>query len=207
MKSDLEELEYSRAKTKFTQTWQGTLWRWVEWIFAVYCIYKWIATTCNVLFNRTGSSDPITTMLSIFLSQQDDPVDTAFWSQQLSFWFAGMIVVGSIRGFLKLWIRLLHLFQLNLKLAPSHMLLFTAHMMGMYFLSSVLMMQMSLPTEYRYLLSTVEFDFFRHWSDVIVVVSSCVSCIVMYVIYSTHDAKSMVIDFADVQLVHLESGK
>ena len=166
-------------------------------------------TTVNVVLRRTGSSDPITTMIFIVLSQFGDSVqiNTEFWLQQLSFWFAGIIVVGSIRGFLKLLIRILDVFQWNVTLSINHLLLLTAHIMGMYFLSSILMMQLSLPTEYRYLLSSsVEFDFFRRWSDVIFVISSLISLAVTYVVYSTHDVKSMAQDFWDVEMMQLESG-
>ncbi|KAI8390261.1 Abscisic acid G-protein coupled receptor-domain-containing protein [Blakeslea trispora] len=210
MRLDLEELEQSYTKGKYAQTWRGKLWRLIELLFAVYCVYKLIATTVNVILRRTGSSDPITTMISIVLGQFGDSVqiNTAFWSQQLSFWFAGIIVVGSIRGFLKLLMRILEVFRWNVTLSISHLLLLTAQIMGMYFLSSILMMQLSLPREYRYLLSSSdEFDFFKSWSDFIFMVSSLVSSVVTYVVYSTHDAKSMAHDFQDVEMMQLESGR
>lgn len=179
MKSDLDELERGRAKSRFSQTWKGKLWSIIDLIFAVYCVYKLIAvsvilnikyitktnyiinfiylqkTTFNVILQRTGSSDPITRMLSIMMSHLDGnnldfKIDPVFWSQQLSFWFAGIIVFGSVRGFLKLLTRLLRVFMDKVTFSTSSILLFAAHMMGMYFLSSVLMMQMSLPSEYRY---------------------------------------------------------
>lgn len=94
-------------------------------------------------------------MLSAMMSHLDRnnvdfKIDPVFWSQQLSFWFAGIIVFGSVRGFLKLLTRVLRVFMLKVTFSTSNYLLFVAHMMGMYFLSSVLMMQMSLPPEYRY---------------------------------------------------------
>lgn len=163
----------------------------------------------------------------------DFKIDPVFWSQQLSFWFAGIIVFGSVRGFLKLLTRVLRVFMLKVTFSTSNILLFVAHMMGMYFLSSVLMMQMSLPPEYRYSLRTrlnwwngrkadlfklhrylvssslqsVEFDYFKHWSDIIFVVSSFISALVIYVIYITHDAKSMATDFADIELMSAENGR
>ncbi|KAI7868199.1 Abscisic acid G-protein coupled receptor-domain-containing protein [Mucor mucedo] len=215
MKSDLDELERGRAKSRFSQTWKGKIWKIVDLIFAVYCIYKLIVTTFNVIFQRTGSSDPITKVLSIMMSHLDRnnldfKIDPVFWSQQLSFWFAGIIVFGSVRGFLKLLTRLLRVFMHKVTFSTSSILLFAAHMMGMYFLSSVLMMQMSLPAEYRYLISSslhsVEFVFFQHWSDIIFVASSFISACIIYVIYQTHDAKSMATDFADLELMSVESG-
>ncbi|OAD05901.1 hypothetical protein MUCCIDRAFT_138027, partial [Mucor lusitanicus CBS 277.49] len=216
MKSDLDELERGRAKSRFSQTWKGRIWGVVDKIFAMYCIYKLIVTTINVLLQRSGSSDPITKMLSVMMSHLDRnnvdfKIDPVFWSQQLSFWFAGIIVFGSVRGFLKLLTRVLRVFMLKVTFSTSNILLFVAHMMGMYFLSSVLMMQMSLPPEYRYLVSSslqsVEFDYFKHWSDIIFVVSSFISALVIYVIYITHDAKSMATDFADIELMSAENGR
>ncbi|CAO3640095.1 unnamed protein product [Mucor hiemalis] len=215
MKSDLDELERGRAKSRFSQTFKGKIWGVIDLIFALYCVYKLIVTTINVLLQRTGSSDPITTMLSMMMSHLDNnnldyKIDTAFWSQQLSFWFAGIIVFGSVRGFLKILTRLLQAFMLKVTFSTSNILLFIAHTMGMYFLSSVLMMQMSLPPEYRYLISSslqsIEFDFFKRWSDIIFVVSSIISSLVIYVIYQTHDAKSLATDFADMELLFVESG-
>ena len=40
MKSDLDELERGRAKSRFSQTWKGQIWGVVDKIFAIYCIYK-----------------------------------------------------------------------------------------------------------------------------------------------------------------------
>lgn len=174
MKSDLDELERGRAKSRFSQTWKGRIWGVVDKVFAMYCVYKLIVvgvalgsakdlwqglmiaqTTINVLLQRSGSSDPITKMLSVMMSHLDRnnvdfKIDPVFWSQQLSFWFAGVIVFGSVRGFLKILTRVLRVFTLKVTFSTSNILLFVAHMMGMYFLSSVLMMQMSLPPEYRY---------------------------------------------------------
>ncbi|KAI9356597.1 Abscisic acid G-protein coupled receptor-like domain-containing protein [Pilaira anomala] len=216
MKSDLDELERGRAKNRFSQTWKGKIWNVIDFIFAIYCTYKLITTTLNVLLQRSGSTDPITKMLSLMMAQLDKnnldyKIDVSFWSQQLSFWFAGMIVFGSVRGFLKLLTRgVLRVFMLKVTFSTTNLLLFVTHMMGMYFLSSVLMMQMSLPAEYRYLISSslqsVEFDFFQRWSDVIFVGSSGLSACIIFVIYQTHDAKSLATDFADMELMSVESG-
>ena len=64
---------------------------------------------------------------------------------------------------------------------------------------------------FRYLISSslhsVEFDYFKHWSDIIFVVSSFISSPIIYVIYITHDAKSMATDFADIELLSAENGR
>ena len=64
---------------------------------------------------------------------------------------------------------------------------------------------------FRYLISSslhaVEFDFFKRWSDIIFVASSFLSSVIIYVIYQTHDAKSLATDFADMELMFVEHGR
>ncbi|KAI8984081.1 Abscisic acid G-protein coupled receptor-like domain-containing protein [Mycotypha africana] len=215
MKSDLDELERGRAKSRFNQTVKGKLYYLIDRLFSVYCIYKLISTAINVVFQR-NTSDPITNALSIMISHLDKHshleinIDRSFWSQQLSFWFAGIIVFSSVRGCLKLLTKILHIFTFKITFSQANILLSVSHMMGMYFLSSILMMQMSLPPEYRYLMSSslqsIEFEFFKHWSDIIVVISSLVSFFIIYILHTTHDPKAMAVDFADMELLSVESG-
>ncbi|KAI9498155.1 Abscisic acid G-protein coupled receptor-domain-containing protein [Zychaea mexicana] len=209
MKGDLNELARERAKSQFGQTWKGRLWILISHIFSFYCIYKLVVTTVNVVFRRAGTSDPITRMLSLLISHFGIS-DTAFWAQQLSFWFAGIIVFGSVRGFFQLLTKILRSFSQRVVVPKNNVVLFVAHMMGMYFLSSVLMMQSTLPPEYSHLISSslsqIEFDFFRSWSDIIFVISWLLVAVVLYVLHQTNDARQLATDFADVQLMSVESG-
>ncbi|KAI8139575.1 Abscisic acid G-protein coupled receptor-domain-containing protein [Fennellomyces sp. T-0311] len=209
MKSDLSELARERAKSQFGKTWCGRCWNVIGHIFSFYCIYKLTVTTVNVIFGRSGTGDPITRMLSLLISHFGIS-DTVFWSQQLSFWFAGIIVFGSVRGFFQLLTKLFRSFSRRVVVPKNNVILFVAHTMGMYFLSSVLMMQNSLPPEYRNLISSslgdIEFNFFRHWSDIIFVISWLLAAGVLYVLHQTNDARQLASDFADIQLISLESG-
>jgi hypothetical protein len=55
----------------------------------------------NVVFRLGPSqSDPISRGLSIFITWSGTNLDQAFWSQQLSFWFIGVLVFISLRGLL-----------------------------------------------------------------------------------------------------------
>jgi hypothetical protein len=45
MKSDLDELERGRAKSRFSQTWKGKIWSVLDILFSIYCVYKFIAVT------------------------------------------------------------------------------------------------------------------------------------------------------------------
>ncbi|KAI7858421.1 Abscisic acid G-protein coupled receptor-domain-containing protein [Circinella umbellata] len=209
MKADLSELARERARSQFSQTWQGRCWFVVSHLFSFYCIYKLIVTTINVLLQRAGTSDPITRLLSLLISHFGIS-DTVFWSQQLSFWFAGIIVFASVRGFFQLLTKIFRSFSRRMVVPQNNVILFVAHMMGMYFLSSVLMMQNNLPPEYSHLISSslgqIEFHFFRRWSDIIFVVSWLLATIILYVLHQTNDARQLASDFADIQLISVEGG-
>ncbi|KAL1934152.1 hypothetical protein VTP01DRAFT_6334 [Rhizomucor pusillus] len=211
MAGDLVEIKRETAKSQYANTLQGRCWNFIRHIFTVYCIYKLFITTFNVVFRRLGNTDPITNMLSLIISHFGAAeIDAAFWSQQLSFWLAGIIVFGSVRGFFQLLTRILRAFSRRLIFSTSNIVLFIAHVMGMYFLSSVLLMQSSLPKEYRQLVTSslghIEFDFFRRWSDIIFVISSAVAIIALYVIHQTGDARNLASDFAEVEMLSMESG-
>ncbi|KAG1169181.1 hypothetical protein G6F70_008672 [Rhizopus microsporus] len=187
MNNDLEELERSRARTKF------------------------IVTAVSVVLQRQSSMDPITRTLSMIISHFDGyNIDPTFWSQQLSFWFAGIIVFSSVRSFLKLLSKLLEIFLLKITFSTNNILLLIAQVMGMYFLSSVLMIQLNLPLEYKYLLSSslqsIELDIYKYWSDTISCIACILSILIICVLRQTQDATSMTRDFADMELLVAENG-
>lgn len=101
----------------------------------------------NIVFNRIGSTDPITNLISRFIAHTNINIDVRFWSQQLSFFFVGLMIFLSIRGLLQ---ELSKFFKVvSQAFSSSNVILFLAHLMGLYFLSSVLLMRQNLPMEYR----------------------------------------------------------
>lgn len=207
-----------------------------------------------MVFRRLGNTDPITNMLSLIISHFGAAeIDAAFWSQQLSFWLAGIIVFGSVRGFFQLLTRVSRqaYYQSGLLLREfcctidftcilSSLDLFNKQHRSLYcsrygyvfsklstvdakqppegiqvnieraIQKSVSISVISKSNACRQLVTSslghIEFDFFRRWSDIIFVISSAVAIIALYVIHQTGDARNLASDFAEVEMLSMESG-
>lgn len=212
MLMDVEELENELQRTNASRTVFGKVISFLGTIFSIYCVYKLVTTTLNVLFNRLGRGDPVSTLLSLMVWNQgeDNEIDLQYWSQQFSYLFIGMIVIGSVRGFLTLMLKISRRYSQRAEISPSSALCIVAYILSTYLVSSVVMIQVTLPEEYRQLITKslghIEFDYFSRWSDIIFLICSIVSSIVLYVLHSTSSSKSLASDFADLQLGKIEQG-
>ncbi|KAI9282496.1 Abscisic acid G-protein coupled receptor-domain-containing protein [Umbelopsis sp. AD052] len=209
---DVDDLEYELQRTKASRTLRGKCINLLGTFFSVYCVYKLISVTVNVVSNRLGRGDPVSTFLSLLLWNVGDEskIDLQYWSQQLSYLFIGLIVLGSVRGFLTLMLKLSRKYSQQAEISPSTALALVAFILSTYLVSSVVMMQVTLPQEYRQLISKslghIEFDYFLQWSDIIFLIFSIASCFVLYVMHSTSSSKALANDFADLQLGKMEQG-
>uniref|UniRef100_A0A8C6L430 G protein-coupled receptor 89B n=1 Tax=Nothobranchius furzeri TaxID=105023 RepID=A0A8C6L430_NOTFU len=116
-----------------------------------------------------------------------------FWSQHISFILVGIIIVTSIRGLL---ITLTKFFYaISSSKSSNVIVLVLAQIMGMYFVSSVLLMRMSMPLEYRSIVSEVlgelQFNFYHRWFDVIFLVSALSSILFLYLAHKQAPEKHM----------------
>jgi hypothetical protein len=150
-------------------------------VFSIYCVYKVFISTVNIAFNRTGGSDPVTYSITLLIELVGwTTIDVGLWSQQLSFALIGVMIFATIRGLL---IQLMKFFQFISTVSISHeaVVLFLAQIMGMYFVSSVLMMRSTLPPQYRTiitdLLPSTDFTFYTRWFDVLFVISALLSMV------------------------------
>nr|VZI39312.1 unnamed protein product [Spirometra erinaceieuropaei] len=170
---ELHNLRCAQERIEFSRTLKGRYFNFLGYFFCVYCIWKIFVSTINILFNRVGLQDPITRGIDIAVHYFGFEFNVKFWSQQISFWLVGVIVVTSIRGLL---ITLTKFFYAIASTKSSNVIvLLIAHIMGTYFLSSVVLLRMNMTAEYRTILTQIlgdlQFHFYHRWFDVIFLLS------------------------------------
>ncbi|KAF2075217.1 hypothetical protein CYY_003478 [Polysphondylium violaceum] len=173
----IHELKLEKERIKFSTTLQGKFYNWLGYFFSIYCIYKVIMSALNILFDRKSGLDPVSRGLDLLLRYLHIEVDVPFWSQHISFLLIGLMTASSVRGFLNQILKVFH--EYSSSLSSNNMILALAQVMGMYFISSVLMMRTSMPNEYRVIiteiLNDIEFNFYHRWFDFIFIPSSLIT--------------------------------
>ncbi|KAJ3085524.1 Golgi pH regulator B [Quaeritorhiza haematococci] len=195
---ELDELHVERQRVIEARSLKGRFFNVMGYVFSVYCVWKIVTSTLNLLFqlfSRSASSssssgvDPVTSTIRIILPLCGIPKTSDFarnveehWIQPLSFFFVGVMVVVSIRGLLIQFMKLFRAFAGVI--SPNNIVAFYAHAMGMYFLSTVLMMRMNLPPQNRTIITDVlgriEFNFYHRWFDLIFLLSAAASSAFLY---------------------------
>ncbi|KAF7495473.1 Golgi pH regulator [Sarcoptes scabiei] len=177
------DLKFMEERYIQSRTLKGQFFNYLGYFFSVYCIYKIVLCTINIVFDRVGRMDPITRTLQFLVNYIGIDVDIKFWSQHCSFLVIGVIVLTSTRGLL---INLTKFFYAISSSKSSNIIVcMLAELMGMYFVSSILLMRMNMPLEYRRIITEVlgdlQFKFYHRWFDVIFLISALISIIFIYV--------------------------
>ncbi|XP_059140213.1 Golgi pH regulator-like [Physella acuta] len=187
------DLHDAMDRIEYSKTFKGRYFNVMGHFFSLYCVYKIFMATINIIFDRVGKVDPVTKGIEIAVKYFGFELDIKFWSQQISFLLVGVIIVTSIRGFL---ITLTRFFYAIASSKSSNVIvLCLAQIMGMYFVSCVLLMRMNMPQEYRLIITEVlgdlQFNFYHRWFDVIFLVSALSSIGFLYIAHNQSAEKTL----------------
>lgn len=179
---ELVDLHNMQERIQWSHTFKGKYFNFIGYFFSLYCMWKIFICTINIVFDRVGKVDPVTRGMEIAVHYVGFNVDVKFWSQHISFLLVGIIVITSIRGLL---ITLTKFFYaISSSKSSNIIVLVLAQIMGMYFVSSVLLIRMNMPAEYRSIITEVlgdlQFNFYHRWFDVIFLVSALSSIGFLY---------------------------
>jgi len=191
---ELVDLNNTKERIKESKTIKGRYFNFLGYFFSLYCAYKIVMCTVNIIFDRVGKKDPITLASEIIcdrLGYKD--INIMLWSQHISFIMVGVLVVTSIRGLL---INLTKFFYaISSSKTSNAIVMFFAQLMGMYFVSSVLLMRMNVPPEYRQAITDVlgdlQFKFYHRWFDVIFLISALSSIFFLYLAHKQAPEKTI----------------
>ncbi|KAI8895012.1 Abscisic acid G-protein coupled receptor-domain-containing protein [Globomyces pollinis-pini] len=178
---ELDSLHVDRDRAKIAKSWKGLYSNALGYFFSIYCIFKVLSSTINIVVNPTNGEDPVTRFLNILVHKVGLELDLEFWSAQLSFAFIGIMVVVAVRGFL---IQFLKISKITTSTISDLPIAFFTHLMAFYLQSVVLMMRVNLPEKHRAIMILVmgdlKLELYQRWFDKWFLASVVVSSIWHY---------------------------
>jgi hypothetical protein len=146
---------------------------------------KILLTLKNIIFGKDKNSVDIPTKLMTFIVHNVlhiHSVDVHWWTSYISLFFLGGLVATQMRGFLINFTKIFRTFSLFI--SPSAMLSISTMIMGVYFVSMVLLSRIHLPIAFRtaitHVLGHLQFGFYHNWFDLIFLIAAITTLCIFY---------------------------
>ncbi|CCI45811.1 unnamed protein product [Albugo candida] len=184
---EVHAMHHVRFRFLRSQTLHGRLYNFFGYLLSGLCVYKMMIATINVAFVRSRDKDPITDVfekiLYIFPSAARY-INIRLVSEIASLLFVGVLVFTQTRGFLMTIVKVFRAWS-NI-VSSNSVVLWLAHLMGMYFVSSFVLMRMNLNPKHRghidQVLGNIEFDVYHRYFDITFVLSALCNALVLFLL-------------------------
>jgi hypothetical protein len=148
---EVNDLRDAQQRSLRARTLRGRVLNFFGYVMSAFCVYKMVMSTVNVVFRRNRDKDPITDAVEKILyiwPSLVEQLNIRFISEIASLGFVGILVFTQTRGFL---VTLLKFFRYYSSTVSSNsVVLWLAQLMGIYFVSSFVLMRMNLSPLHRY---------------------------------------------------------
>lgn len=111
-----------------------------------YCVWRMYKALRTLLLSETRG-DATSSVVHFFVSQRDFAVDVKTMGQYVSLLLIGWLIYSSLRNFSRAVGMLV--FAARGGVSPTQLVLFSTEIMGLYFLSSVLLIRPKLPVKHQ----------------------------------------------------------
>eukprot|EP01029_Cantina_marsupialis_P003616 TRINITY_DN13537_c0_g1_i1.p1 TRINITY_DN13537_c0_g1~~TRINITY_DN13537_c0_g1_i1.p1 ORF type:complete len:467 (+),score=50.53 TRINITY_DN13537_c0_g1_i1:43-1443(+) len=173
---EITAMKERQQRIVYSRTWRGRFNNLLGYLLCAYGMYKITMSVVNIIFSRNPNKDPITRLFEA-LWFVHLPFDVSFWSQLLTLVMVGVMMFTSVRSFLINISKIF--FAFSSAMSSNGVALLLGEVMGLYLMSSVLLMRTNLPLHHRRhvmeVLGDIQFNFYHRWFDVIFVVSALTS--------------------------------
>jgi hypothetical protein len=174
-----------KLRKEWSQTPLGWVGHYSGYFFCGYSLYRVLMTAFNIALGRENKIDPVTRWLTYgfqfltFFSGGPD-LDFNTLSQQVSLLLVSILIFTSFRGFFVQWLKFFRMQNAAYSAIFARVfVVLMAWIMGMYFISSVLLLRMTIPLSYRESISkvmgNVQVPIFQFWFDVVFLISALMS--------------------------------
>lgn len=156
--ASLASLKARRAAHARDGTTLGWLFAIPQYAFAIYCVYRILATVLTTI-RRTlasypsayapsfSSSDPVSRLLGLLAKHWDPKLDQVAWARQISFLLSGVILAASGNSVLQTFRIFAKWMPGLLYQAQSNLALLIGQIAATYVISAALLLRSSLPRE------------------------------------------------------------
>ena len=148
------------------------------YVMSAYCLLRLIFAVRTLVLTELERTDPVTAAIGFFRSNTSAVTfDVESWSPQITLTFVSIITILTVRLFFKYFSRAFSAVSGGGTTSPSF-LLFITEVMGLYLMSSILVIRQSLPEKHRHIITAslggldLEFEFYRRWFDAIFICAS-----------------------------------